>query len=79
MKTSCSSGSSGSSRFGLAALVVLAVSSFGCASVYTHINKIDDNTYYVTRVKNNQSTLFVCSPIGETAAMRCHDISTTEP
>lgn len=79
MKTSAAPPSSGSSRLGLAALVLFALSSFGCASVYTHINKIDDNTYYVTRVKNNQSTLFVCSPIGETAAMRCHDISTTEP
>lgn len=61
----------------LFALVALTLT--GCVSTYTHINKIDDNTYYVTRVKNAQSTLFVCSPIGETAALHCNEISTTSP
>jgi hypothetical protein len=61
----------------LVALAVVALCATGCQSVYTHINRIDDNTYYLTRVKNNQSTLFVCSPIGDTAALKCTDISTT--
>jgi hypothetical protein len=63
----------------LTVIVVLALAATGCQSVFTHINRVDDNTYYVTRVKNNQSTLFICSPIGETAALRCTDISTTNP
>jgi hypothetical protein len=60
-------------------LAALGVGATGCVSAYTHINKIDDNTYYVTRVKNAQSTLFVCAPIGETAALQCSEISTTSP
>jgi autotransporter-associated beta strand protein len=60
-------------------LLLAALTVTGCASTYTGITKIDDNTYYVTRVKNAQSTLFVCSPIGETAALRCSEISTTTP
>lgn len=63
----------------VAALVAFTTTTFGCVSTYTHINKIDDNTYYVTKVKNAQSTLFVCSPIGDTAALRCQDVSSTEP
>ncbi|MDB4933407.1 MAG: hypothetical protein JWP87_379 [Labilithrix sp.] len=58
---------------------VVALCATGCASVYTHINKIDDNTYYVARVKNGQSTLYLCSPIGETAALRCAEVATTQP
>ena len=61
----------------LFALAVLSASATGCVSSYTHIHKIDDNTYYVTRVKNAQSTLFVCSPIGEPAALHCSEIATT--
>ena len=66
-----------SARIGLLALAIVALAATGCQSVYTHINRVDDNTYYITRVKNNQSTLFVCSPIGDTAALKCTDISTT--
>ena len=59
--------------------LALAVAVSGCASVYTSINRIDDNTYYITRVKNNQSTLYMCSPIGQSADLRCVEISTTTP
>jgi uncharacterized protein YceK len=63
----------------VAVALALGLSATGCASVYTSINRVDDNTYYVTRVKNNQGTLFVCSPIGETAALRCTEVATTSP
>ena len=63
----------------LALVVVVVLSATGCVSVYTSISKVDDNTYYVTRVKNNQSTLFQCSPIGQSADLRCVEISTTTP
>ena len=67
------------SRILLAAVFAFGLAGTGCQSVYTHINRIDDNTYYLTRVKNNQSTLYVCSPIGQTADLRCVEISTTTP
>lgn len=67
------------SRALLASAVVASLLASGCISAYTGISRVDDNTYYVTRVKNNQSTLFMCSPIGETAALRCSEVASTSP
>lgn len=63
----------------LAMIVVLALASTGCPSIYSHIHKVDDNNYYLTRIKNGQSTLFLCSPMGQTADLRCVEIATTSP
>ena len=61
------------------ALIALAGLCTGCPSVYSHISRIDENTYYVTRVKANQSTLFLCTPMGQTADLRCVEIASTSP
>lgn len=67
-------------RLGSLLLVVIAALTVtGCASIYTHINKIDDANYYITRVKGAQSTLFLCAPIADTAALRCVEVATTNP
>jgi len=65
-------------RIGLAVLAVAALTLAGCPSVYTHINKVDDNTYYLTRIKAGRSALFVCNPIGDTAAFRCAAVGVPE-
>lgn len=61
---------------GIAAVGLLAVFGTGCASVYTNIYKVDDNNYYITRVKNSKSTLYLCGPIGQSADLRCVEIDT---
>ena len=63
----------------LAITVVLALASTGCPSIYTHITRVDENNYYLTRIKNGQSTLFLCSPLGQTADLRCVEIASTSP
>ena len=68
-----------SARAALLVLALAGLSTTGCASIYTHISKVDDNNYYLARIKNGQSTLFLCGPIGETAALRCTEIATTTP
>jgi hypothetical protein len=63
---------------GLAVLSLVAVFGTGCASVYTHIHKVDDNNYYITKVKNTKSTLYLCGPIGQSADLRCVEIDTPQ-
>lgn len=60
---------------GLGLLVVLGT---GCASAYSSIHKVDDNTYYLTRIKGAKSTLYACSPIGQSADLRCVEISSPD-
>lgn len=62
----------------LTALTLVAALGTGCASTYSAIHKVDDNTYYITRIKNAKSTLYACSPIGQSADLRCIEISTPD-
>ncbi|MBS2013358.1 MAG: hypothetical protein JST00_10750 [Deltaproteobacteria bacterium] len=62
----------------LAALALFAVFGAGCASTYSSIHKVDDNNYYLTRIKGAKSTLYACSPIGQSADLRCIEISTPD-
>ena len=57
---------------------LLSLSATGCASAYTSIYKVDDNSYYLTRIRANRSTLYKCAPIGQSADLRCVEISTPE-
>jgi hypothetical protein len=60
-------------------LALLTLTATGCQTVFTGITKIDDNTYYLTRAKNNnRSTLFLCSPIGQSADLHCREIATPD-
>lgn len=50
----------------------------GCAGVYTDIRKVDDNTYILTRTKQGffhvSGTLYSCSPVGQTADLKCVEL-----
>lgn len=65
-------------RLLLAITAILALAATGCPSTYSAIHKIDDNNYYLTRIKGQRSTLYSCSPIGQSADLRCVEISTPE-
>lgn len=62
----------------LATVTLVAALGTGCASTLSSIHKVDDNTYYITRIKNAKSTLYMCSPIGQSADLRCVEISTPD-
>lgn len=62
----------------LATLALVGTLGTGCASTISSIHKVDDNTYYITRIKNAKSTLYACSPIGQSADLRCIEISTPD-
>jgi hypothetical protein len=61
-----------------ALLALLAFGSGGCVSVYTSIHKVDDNTYYLTRVRNARSWVYSCTPIGQSADLRCTEIASPD-
>jgi hypothetical protein len=62
----------------LGLLAVAGLAGTGCASTYSAIHKVDDNNYYLTRIKGQRSTLYACSPIGQSADLRCVEISTPD-
>ncbi len=59
-------------------LVTLAIASSGCASAFSSIHKVDDDHYFITRIKGGKSTVYACSPIGQSADLRCIEISTPD-
>jgi len=62
----------------LGLVALLGVAATGCASTYSSIHKVDDNNYYLTRIRGSRSTLYACSPIGQSADLRCVEISTPD-
>lgn len=62
----------------LGVITVAGLLGTGCASTYSAIYKVDDNNYYITRIKGSRSTLYACSPIGQSADLRCIEISTPD-
>ena len=61
----------------LALSAVLALSSVGCASTFTHIEKLDDKSYSVTSTKQGffkvSGTLYRCEAYGK--RMVCTEIA----
>ncbi len=57
------------SRAILLFLAVAAIASTGCASTYSSIRKVDDNTYILTRTQmgffRTFGSVFSCTPEGE--------------
>ncbi len=62
----------------LALCMIAAVFVGGCAAVYTDIRKVDESTYILTRTKqgffNVRGTVYSCSPVGQTADLKCVEI-----
>ena len=63
-------------RLVLAGLLLMSLT--GCGSIYTHIYKVDQNTYYITRTKQGfvpYGTLFRCQTM-QNADLNCVEIDT---
>jgi hypothetical protein len=57
-------------------LGVVALASTGCASTYTSLRKVDDNTYVLTRTQqgffHTYGSVFSCTPAGEN--LKCTEL-----
>jgi hypothetical protein len=57
-------------------LAIAAVGSTGCASTYSSLRKVDDNTYVLTRTEHGffhtYGSVFSCTPAGDN--LKCTEL-----